>query len=113
MPNKKSAFLLIFLLFFAQRYSFSAEDLSLNSLIEECLKNNPQIVAAKQRYFAAQARVRLLRTLADPKFEFEYDKITADMDAVMRGKTAPMRTFSISQEIPFPTKLLLRKQVAQ
>lgn len=87
--------------------------LSLNTIIEEALKNNPQINAAKGRYNAAKARVTLLRTLADPKFEYEYDKITADMDAVMSGKTGPMRTFAISQEVPFPTKLFTRKQAAQ
>lgn len=93
--------------------AYPSEPLSLNSLLEEALRNNPQIQAAKYRYEAARARVRLLRTLQDPKFEYEYDKITADMDAVMNGKTGPMRTFSISQEFPFPTKLFLRKQSAQ
>jgi outer membrane protein TolC len=87
--------------------------LSLGTIIEEALKNNPQLSAAKGRYEAAKARVTLLRTLSDPKFEYEYDKITADMDAVMNGKTAPMRTFAISQEVPFPTKLFTRKQAAQ
>lgn len=109
------------ILIVCQASAFSAEagldqtgkPYSLNALIDETLKNNPQIRAAKQRYEAAKARVKLLRTLEDPKFEYEYDKITADMDAVMRGKTAPMRTFSISQELPFPTKLILRKQSAQ
>lgn len=113
MINKRVIAFIIIVLFFIPSYSFSAEVISLNSLVDECLKNNPQIQAAKQRYKASQARVRLLRTLADPKFEYEYDKITADMDAVMKGKTAPMRTFSISQEFPFPTKLFLRKESAQ
>jgi len=92
---------------------YPADSPTLNSLIDECLKNNPQIQAAKQRYLASIARVRLLRTLEDPKFEYEYDKITADMSAVMNGKTNPMRTFSISQEFPFPTKLFLRRAAAQ
>jgi len=91
---------------------YAAEQVGLNSLIDEALKNNPQIAAGKERYRAAQARVRLLRTLADPRLEYEYDKITADMDAVMNGKTGPMRTFAISQEVPFPTKLLLRREAA-
>lgn len=86
---------------------------NVNELISEALKNNPQIKAAKKRYEAALARVKLLRSLEDPKLEFEYDKIRADMDAVMRGKTQAMRTFGISQEIPFPTKLFLRKQAAE
>ncbi len=91
----------------------SAQADSLSSLISEALKNNPQLQAAEYRFIAAKARVRLLRTLADPKIEYEYDKITADMDAVMNGSTSPMRTFSVSQEIPFPSKLFLRKQAAQ
>lgn len=107
----------LYILFFS--YSGFAQDtlpavpISLKSLIDEALMSNPQIQAAKFRSEAAKARVKLLRSLEDPKFEYEYDKITADMDAVMRGKTAPMRTFSVSQEVPFPTKLLLRKQAAK
>ena len=89
-----------------------AQSVSLNSLIDEALRNNPQIQAAKARYVAAKARVTLLRTLEDPRVEYEYDKITADMDAVMSGKTAPMRTFAVSQEVPFPTKLFSRRQAA-
>ncbi len=107
-------FLLILLAIFLNfRYAYPSESLFLNSLIDEALKNNPQIQAAKQRYKAAQARVRLLRTLEDPKFEYEYDKITASMDNLMNNNTKPMRTFAISQEFPFPTKLLLRKKAAQ
>jgi len=105
-------FLIIFLLLLSN-FLYAAEKPSLNRLIEEALRDNPQIQAAKYRYEASKARVRLLRTLQDPKFEYEYDKITADMDAVMNGSTAPMRTFAISQEIPFPTKLFLRKEAAQ
>lgn len=111
MPKKTFISLLLFFVIFSiPRLAFSA---ALNSLIDEALKNNPQIQAAKYRYQAAKARVSLLRSLEDPKFEYEYDKITADMDAVMRGKTAPMRTFAISQEFPFPTKLFLRRQSAR
>ena len=100
---------------FSASFSCAGESQSLNlrEIIAEALKNNPQIKASYQRYEAALARVKLLRTLADPRFEYEYDKITADMDAVMRGKTSPMRTYTISQEIPFPTKLFLRKHAAE
>ncbi len=110
---KKIFLYLIIGLFTATGISYSSEPPSLNSFINEARKNNPQIQAAKFRYEAAKARISLLRTLEDPKFEYEYDKITADMDAVMKGKTGPMRTFSISQEFPFPGKLFLRKAVAQ
>lgn len=92
----------------------SAENLSLNALIDEALKNNPQIKAAKFRAEAAKSRVKLLRTLDDPKFEYEYDKIIPSMISGATGMSmSPMRTFSISQDVPFPTKLLLRKQAAE
>jgi len=113
MPKKSFILFLAGLFFLNYSALYSTDSVSLNSLIDEALKNNPQIQAAKFRYAAAKARVRLLRTLEDPRFEYEYDKITADMDAVMRGKTGPMRTFAVSQGIPFPTKLILRKQAAQ
>jgi outer membrane protein TolC len=100
-----------FFIFFGR--ALAEETVSLNSLIGEALKNNPQIKAAQYRHEAARARVRLLRSLADPKIEYEYDKITADMDALMTGRTSPMRTFAVSQEVPFPTKLFFRRQSAQ
>ena len=111
----KKVFIFIFICgFFLKLDSlYGGQSTTLSSLIDEALKNNPQIQAAKARFEAAKSRVKLLRTLEDPKLEYEYDKITADMDAVMSGKTAPMRTFAVSQEIPFPTKLFLRKQAAK
>jgi len=110
---KKAFVCLIVGIFAITGISYSSEPLSLNSLLDEARRDNPQIQAAKFRYEAAKTRIRLLRTLQDPKFEYEYDKITADMDAVMKGKTGPMRTFAISQELPFPTKLFLRRAAAQ
>jgi outer membrane protein TolC len=116
MIIKKIPVILIFFMssiILSFNFSYSADITPLNSLINEVLKNNPQIQAGKLRYKAALARVRLLRTLEDPKFEYEYDKITASMNNLMNNNTAPMRTFSISQEFPFPTKLFLRKKAAQ
>jgi outer membrane protein, heavy metal efflux system len=110
---KKIYLCLIVSIFTFTGISYSSESLFLNSLLDEALNNNPQILAAKQRYQAAQARVKLLRTLDDPKFEYEYDKITASMDNLMNNNTKPMRTFAISQEFPFPTKLFLRRKAAQ
>jgi len=113
MLKRISAFSLILIIVASIGISNSAQPVSLKNLVDEALNNNPQIQAAKFRYEAARARISLLRSLDNPKFEYEYDKITADMYAVMRGKTGPMNTFSISQEIPFPTKLILKKQSAQ
>ena len=115
--NKLSFFVFflsfVFCLLPSVSYSETQLTLNLSGLIQEAFKNNPELKAFHKRYEAALARVKLLRSLEDPWFEYEYDKITADMDSVMRGKTSPMRTFSISQEIPFPSKLFLRKQAAE
>ena len=110
----KNKILVIIIFFLCVGISYSAENPSLNSLVDEALKNNPQIQAAKQRYKAAQARVRLLRTLEDPKFEYEYDTIISNMmGSQMNRKISPMRTIAISQAFPFPTKFFLRKNAAQ
>ena len=116
MKSKKlffSIFILLTMLVHL-KYAYSSESLFLNSLVDEALKNNPQIQAAKLRYKAAQARVRLLRTLEDPKFEYEYDTIISNMmGSEMNRKISPMRTIAISQTFPFPTKFFLRKNAAQ
>ena len=118
---QRSKILRLFVIFFfilsfilpAKSSASGQPALNLKEIIQETLQNNPQIKAAYKKYEAAQARVKLLYSLADPKFEYGYDKIYADMDAVMRGKTGPMRTYAIEQEIPFPTKLFLRRGAAE
>lgn len=97
---------------FGKLYAQEQETLRLTALIDKALKQNPQIEVLKQKYEATKARIPQARTLENPSFEYKYDKMTASMDAVMEGKTAPMRTFALSQEIPFPTKLLLKSQIA-
>src|SRR3989338_9204002 len=94
--------LTIFLVFLGNAFSQEKENINLSLLIEKALKQNLQIEAAKYRYEASKARIPQASSLEDPQFEYKYDKMTASMDAVMEAKTAPMRTFGVSQEIPFP-----------
>jgi outer membrane protein TolC len=101
-----------FLIFSSNVLGQEKENINLGLLIEKALKQNLQIEVAKYRYEASKARISQASSLDDPQFEYKYDKINASMDAVMQGKTAPMRTFGVSQEIPFPTKLILRAQIA-
>ena len=108
------SFFLISCFYFKISAAETSPVLNLKSTINEALANNPQIKAAHKRYEAGLARVKLLRTLADPRFEYEYDKIVPGMIQGATGdKMSPMRTFSVSQEFPFPTKLFLRRQGAQ
>jgi len=112
MGKIKYAGLFTLLIFIGKSFAQNTENISLAMLIEKAFQQNPQIEIARQRYEATKAKIPQAASLEDPQFEYKYDKMTASMDAVMQGKTGPMRTFGISQEIPFPTKLILRTQIA-
>ncbi|MCB9756996.1 MAG: TolC family protein [Candidatus Omnitrophica bacterium] len=86
---------------------------SLNSLIEEALNNNPRLKAAQYRLEAAKSRVALFRSIPDPTVEYEYDKITPAASMTDGGKVRPMKSLAVSQEVPFPTKIFMRKKSAQ
>ena len=90
-------------------YSQEEQIISLDSLIEEAIKNNPQILSAQKRYEASYARISQASSLEDPSLEFAYDKMIPQMT----GMKPPMRTYGISQELPFPTKLFLKRKIAR
>jgi len=84
------------------------ENLSLQGAIQEALRSNSEILSAKRSYEAASARIWQAASLSDPMVELEYDKMYADR--MLSGE--PMKTYAISQDIPFPTKLYLRAKIA-
>jgi len=47
---------------------------SLDSLIQEALKNNPDILAAAKRYEAAKARIPQAKTLDDPVIGLSFQR---------------------------------------
>ncbi|HOW35633.1 MAG TPA: TolC family protein [Candidatus Omnitrophota bacterium] len=101
--------LLLFFLCPSLLYAQSGDQsLTLNSLVKEALALNPEILSAKNAFESASARIPQAASFNDPAIEFEYDKITADRN--LSGN--PMKTFSVSQDIPFPTKLYLRAKIA-
>jgi outer membrane protein, heavy metal efflux system len=81
---------------------------TLDSLIKEAIASNPEIISSKYAFESASARIPQSRSLNDPIIELEYDRITADR--MLTGD--PMRSFSVTQDIPFPTKLYLRAKIA-
>ena len=89
------------------------EKVSLSSLIQEALKNNPRLKAAQYRAEAAKARVGLFRNIPDPMLEYEYDRITPAASMTAGDKVRPMKSLAVSQEIPFHTKIFMRKKSAQ
>lgn len=107
--NFPAAAAAIFIFFVIPSHSLYSEGaLDLKSAIDTSLKSNPEIISAKRNYQAASARIWTAASLKDPLVEFEYDKIYADR--MLSGE--PMKTYAISQEMPFPTKLFLRAKIA-
>lgn len=88
--------------------AFAQEAIDLKGMVDEALQNNPEILAFRQKYESASARIPQAASLNDPMLEFEHDRITADRS--LMGD--PMDTIAVSQEIPFPTKLYLRAKIA-
>ncbi|MDE2009025.1 MAG: TolC family protein [Candidatus Omnitrophica bacterium] len=105
---------MLVLVFVSQGLTFAQDARSpvhLSGLIKEALNNNPQILAAKARYEAARARVAFFRNVPDPMVEYGYDKIIPSMIGADAAK--PMKTLSVTQRIPFPTKLFLERKAAR
>lgn len=69
---------------------------------EEALRNNPSIQSARSRYESAMAKIPQAGSLEDPWVTYDYDQIM--------GKGQDSIIFS--QEIPFPTKLALKRKIA-
>jgi outer membrane protein TolC len=106
-------FLSIFLasLFIINPLSFAKESLSLNSLLEEAKKNNPEILSAKKRWQASLARIPISKSLESPTVGFSFMKIqkgTLKLDRTMPED----RVLSISQFFPLFGKLSLKGKMA-
>lgn len=106
----RNYFFLLILIFFVSSTvkAENSQPYTLESLIKEALISNPEILSTKNAFESASARIPQAASLNDPMIEFEYDRITADRK--LSGD--PMKTFSVSQDIPFPTKLYLRAKIA-
>lgn len=111
----KLAFLLFPLIFWGLPHGLAAEGfspspLSLKELVQETLARNPEIQEARARWEAAKERIVIEGWLDDPM-------IGADLEGIPRG-TADFGRYTnieymISQAIPFPGKLSLKKKIAQ
>lgn len=103
-------FLLISLLSLVLNVSWAGDKpvSDIDSFLKEAVASNTEILSAKKAFESAAARIPQAASLSDPMIEYEYDKIT-DADT-MSGEA--MKTFAVSQDIPFPTKLYLRAKIA-
>lgn len=85
--------------------------LNLQELVQEALAENPEILAAKDGWDAAQSRPPQVRSLPDPQVSFGLRNIGTEI-TVGREDMSTVGG-SVMQEIPFPGKLRLRGESAQ
>ena len=88
-----------------------AEELNLQQLTAEALKNNPEILAAESRANASRFRIPQAQSLPDPMFMFGYQN--EGLERYNYGKSPDAQwMFSASQMFPFPGKLSLKGEMA-
>lgn len=91
-----------------------ADDLKLQDLIDEALKNNPEILTYESKASAAKFRIPQAGSLPDPMFMFGYtNEGTRDLYTFGEDMGADSQwMFSVSQMFPFPGKLSLKNKMA-
>ena len=89
----------------------AAENLELQPLVDEALKNSPEVIASEARADAARFRIPQAKSLPDPMFMVGYQN--EGFDRYSYGETLMSAwMFSASQMFPFPGKLGLREEAA-
>src|SRR3989338_5718249 len=83
--------------------------LDLNQLIDEALKNNPELISAKYRVEAFKEVPSQMGTLDDPKIEIGLLKVPTNTLSM----NDPMKEITVMQSLPYPGKLSLKSEMAQ
>jgi cobalt-zinc-cadmium efflux system outer membrane protein len=86
---------------------------SLDSLVDEALRSNPEIIAAQKRYEAARQRPSRESTLPDPTLSLGYASNGKPWPGAGLGIDPTSNIgVMITQELPAPGKLKLRGEIA-
>lgn len=107
---KRSFLSLISLLLFIALVSYAPETyategnlVTLDSLIDEALNNNPQIQVSYNNWKAAEYKVKQVKSLPDPMARYTY------LGENIETRVGPQEAkYGLSQKIPFPGKLKLK-----
>ncbi len=84
-----------------------ANALSIDALIGYALNKNPEILAAKAEWLAAKKRIWTDSALSDPMAGLDI------MGSMVETRTGPQdHRFAVSQDIPFPLKLVAKGKIA-
>ncbi len=106
-------FLAAFAVFCLTAAQVQAEDLNLQKLIEECLRNSPELRASGSQVSAAEYRVPQVKTLPDPMITFGYQNEGFNKFTYGNPNNANSQGIvSVSQAFPFPGKLGLKGEAA-
>ncbi len=87
------------------------DTLSLDALIDEALKVNPEILSFKKRVEASDAAVPQAGALDDPMLTLGVDNVPIS-DPSFDEFLPTSKVLAFSQKVPFPGKLSLREDVA-
>jgi outer membrane protein TolC len=85
--------------------------MNVEQLIEEAIHNNPEILAAKQKWEVFRERVPQARALPDPMFGFGIISLPTNFS--FRDEDMTMKEISISQRFPFYGKRKLMGEMAE
>lgn len=85
--------------------------LDVNALIDEALKNNPDIAAYQKKKDAMWERPPQAKAWEDPRLMLGVTNVPAD-DADFRKEDMTQKEISLSQQIPFPGITALREKIA-
>lgn len=84
--------------------------ITLDGLIDEALKNNPEILAATERWLATEATISQVSTLPNPQLTFGIRNVGFD-ELTVGEEPMSMVGITAAQMIPFPGKLSLRGKI--
>jgi outer membrane protein, heavy metal efflux system len=85
--------------------------LDLNQIIEEALSNNPELKSAQAKAAAYRERPSQAASLEDPRISLGVQNIATD-DFDFNSIDMTMKVIELSQEVPLPGILSLKKEVA-
>lgn len=91
-----------------------ADELNLQELIDEAMKNSPEVLVVESKAAAAGFRIPQAESLSDPMFMFGY-KNDGTRDLYSFNKEMAKGSewmFSVSQMFPYPGKLSLKGRMA-
>jgi Outer membrane protein len=103
---------LLFLSFLLLAASYGGNDPVLTGLVDEALKNSPEIQASQARIEAARLRIPQSGSLPDPMFMFGYQNEGFDRYSYGQEQGSQWM-FSVSQQFLFPGKRTLKEEMTQ